>query len=171
VRKIARSCWITSGSAGGHRGRGLFGGIFFTTLMPICARKTEVIDNETMRSLSFPIYRGLLNPRVIPFFEIAQYAQVLAMCVIYNLTMGVYSLAAMCIMHICGQIRILMLRMEDLADGRKRKSASGTVKKNLGDIVRIHIRIHSGNIDQLALISNSLFFNGFYFCIVPVNEI
>jgi len=111
-------------------------GIFFTTLMPICARRTEIIDNETVRSLSFPIYRGLFDPRATPFFEIAQFAQIMAGYIIYTLTISVCSLAAVFVMHTCGQIQILMLKMEDLTDG-----ASGTVNENLSDIVRTHIRI------------------------------
>ncbi|XP_036146795.1 uncharacterized protein LOC105835747 [Monomorium pharaonis] len=118
-------------------------GIFFTTVMPICARRTEIIDNETVRSLSFPIYRGLFDPRTTPSFEIAQFMQALAGYVIYTITIGVCSLAAILVMHACGQFRILMLKMEDLADGKERKSANSTHEGRLGDIVKHHIRILS----------------------------
>ncbi|XP_071641218.1 odorant receptor 4-like isoform X4 [Temnothorax longispinosus] len=118
-------------------------GIFFTTVMPICARRTEIIDNETVRMLSFPIYRGLFDPRATPAFEIAQFTQALAGYVIYTITIGVCSVAAVFVMHACGQFQILMLKMDDLADGRERKSASSTHEGRLGDIVKHHIRILS----------------------------
>lgn len=116
-------------------------GIFFTTVMPICARRTKIIDNETVRSLSFPIYRGLFDPRTTPSFEIAQSMQALAAYVAYSLTVGICSLAALLIMHACGQFQILMLKMEDLADEKERKSANSTHEERLGDIVKQHIRI------------------------------
>ncbi|XP_020295549.1 uncharacterized protein LOC109860688 [Pseudomyrmex gracilis] len=132
-------------------------GIFFTTLMPIIAKRTEIIDNETVRLLSFPIYRGILDPRTTPSFEIAQFTQALAGYVIYTLTIGVCSLAAVFVMHACGQFRILMLKMDDLADGRKRKSAGGTSDERLGDIVQYHIRILSF-ITRTEKILNEIFF-------------
>ncbi|KAG5319437.1 OR13A protein, partial [Pseudoatta argentina] len=118
-------------------------GIFYTTVMPIFAKRTEIIDNETVRSLSFPIYRGLFDPRTTPSFEIAQFTQALAGYVIYTITISVCSLTAVFVMHACGQFRILMLKMEDLADGKERKSANSTHEGRLGDIVEHHIRILS----------------------------
>lgn len=116
------------------------GGFFYTTLMPLCAKRTEIIDNETVRLLSFPIYRGLLDPRTSPSFEIAQFTQTLAGYVIYTLTIGVCSLAAVFVMHACGQFRILMLKLENLADGKERKSGK-TPEERLSDIIQYHIRI------------------------------
>ncbi|KAL6259092.1 hypothetical protein P5V15_009014 [Pogonomyrmex californicus] len=116
-------------------------GIFFTTVMPICAKRTEIIDNETVRSLSFPIYRGLFDPRNTPSFEIAQFMQAVAGYVIYTITVSVCSLAALFAMHACGQFRILMLKMEDFADGKERKSANAMHEGRLGDIVKCHIKI------------------------------
>nr|XP_012214671.1 PREDICTED: odorant receptor 22c-like [Linepithema humile] len=132
-------------------------GIFFTTVMPICARRTEIIDNETVRSLSFPIYRGLFDPRTTPSFEIAQFAQALAGYVIYTITISVCSLAAVFVMHACGQFQILMMKLEDLADGKERKSARNTPEKRLGDIVEYHIRI-LGFITDTEQLLNEIFF-------------
>ncbi|CAL1689209.1 unnamed protein product [Lasius platythorax] len=133
-------------------------GFFYTTLMPLCARRTEIIDNETVRLLSFPIYRGLLDPRTTPSFEIAQFTQTLAGYAIYTLTIGVCSLAAVFVMHACGQFRILMLKLENLADGKKRKSTSGkTAQERLSDIVKYHIRILSF-ITRTEELLNEIFF-------------
>ncbi|XP_019699212.1 uncharacterized protein LOC105188312 [Harpegnathos saltator] len=119
------------------------GGLFYTTLMPLFAKRTDIINNETVRLHAFPVYRRLFDPRDSPFFEVVQFMQALAGYVIYTNTIGVCSLAAVFVMHACGQFQILMLKMEDLADGKKRKSASSTSEERLGDIVRCHIRILS----------------------------
>ncbi|GAB1864866.1 Odorant receptor [Camponotus japonicus] len=132
------------------------GGFFYTTLMPLCAKRTEIIDNETVRLLSFPIYRGLLDPRTSPSFEIAQFTQTLAGYAIYTLTIGVCSLAAVFVMHACGQFRILMLKLENLADGKERKSGK-TPEERLSDIIQYHIRILSF-ITRTEELLNEIFF-------------
>ncbi|XP_072747247.1 odorant receptor 13a-like isoform X2 [Anoplolepis gracilipes] len=105
-------------------------GFFYTTLMPLCAKRTEIIDNQT---------------------TLAGYA-------IYTLTVGVCSLAAVFVMHACGQFRILMLKLENLADGKERKSTSGkTPKERLNDIVQCHIRILSF-ITRTEELLNEIFF-------------
>ncbi|XP_014475026.1 PREDICTED: uncharacterized protein LOC106744619 [Dinoponera quadriceps] len=119
------------------------GGLFYTALMPLFAERTELIDNETVKLHAFPVYRGLFDPRDSPSFEVVQFLQALAGYVIYTITIGVCSLAAVFVMHACGQSQILMLKMEDLADGKARKSASSTSDGRLGDIVKGHIRILS----------------------------
>lgn len=117
------------------------GGLFYTTLMPLFAERTEIIDNETVRLHAFPVYRGLFDPRDSPFFEVVQFIQALAGYVIYTITIGVCSLAAVFVMHACGQSQILMIKMEDFANSKEKKNASSTSEGKLGEIVKYHIRI------------------------------
>ncbi|XP_032669699.1 uncharacterized protein LOC116843416 [Odontomachus brunneus] len=119
------------------------GGLFYTALMPLFSRRTDIIDNVTVKLHAFPVYRGLFDPQDSPLFEVVQFMQALAGYVIYTITISVCSLAAVFVMHACGQFQILMLKMEDLADGKDRKSANNTPEKRLGDIVKCHIRILS----------------------------
>nr|XP_003700933.2 PREDICTED: odorant receptor Or2-like [Megachile rotundata] len=117
------------------------GGFFYTTVMPLCSKRTEIIDNETVRSQAFPIYRGLLDPRTTPSFEIVQFMQCLAGFVIYSVTVGSCSLAAVFVMHACGQFRILVMKLQRLVDGAAGKSSFKTYEDRLGDIVQHHLQI------------------------------
>lgn len=119
------------------------GGFFYTTVMPFCTKRTEIIDNETVRSQAFPIYRGLLDPRTSPSFEIVQLMQCLAGFVIYSVTVGACSLAAVFVMHACGQFQILVIKLRRLIDGLKGdKDIENIVhEQRLGNIVEHHLHI------------------------------
>ncbi|XP_011159023.1 odorant receptor 22c-like [Solenopsis invicta] len=118
-------------------------GLFFTTITPIFAGKTEIIDNETVRSLAVPVYREILDPRSTPYFEIVLLTEAVGCNAIYSFTVSVYSMAAIFVMHTCGQFQILMLKMDDLADGKESKLANNTYQGRLGEIVKLHVRILS----------------------------
>ncbi|CAK9826115.1 Odorant receptor 13a [Anthophora retusa] len=133
------------------------GGFFYTTVMPLCSRRTEIIDNETVRSQAFPIYRGLLDPRTSPSFEIVQFMQCLAGFVIYSVTVGACSLAAVFVMHVCGQFRILMMKLDMLVDGAKGRKGFQTHEERLGDIVEHHLKI-LGFISQIEGLLNEICF-------------
>lgn len=117
------------------------GGFFYTTVMPLASKRTEIIDNETVRSQAFPIYRGLLDPRTSPSFEIVQLMQCLAGFVIYSVTVGACSLAAVFVTHACGQFRILSVKLERFVNNSLEKVNAKIKEERLGDIVEHHLRI------------------------------
>ncbi|KAK1131472.1 hypothetical protein K0M31_017756 [Melipona bicolor] len=117
------------------------GGFFYTTVMPLCTKRTEIIDNETVRSQAFPIYRGFLDPRTSPSFEIVQLMQCLSGFVIYSVTVGACSLAAVFVMHACGQFGILVTRLQRLVDGLEKEMDLDSRKEQLGDVVEHHLYI------------------------------
>ncbi|KAG7198545.1 hypothetical protein KM043_005911 [Ampulex compressa] len=108
--------------------------------MPLCAKRTEIIDNQTVRSQAFPIYRGLLDPRTSPSFEIVQLMQCLAGFVVYSVTISACSLAAVFVMHACGQFKIFVSKLGDLIDETRRRNEFATFDRRMGDIVEHHIR-------------------------------
>ncbi|XP_078043441.1 odorant receptor 13a-like [Augochlora pura] len=144
-----------------------FGGFFYTTVMPLCSKRTEIVNNETVRSLAFPIYRGLLNPRTTPWFEIAQLMQCLAGFVIYSVTVGACSLAAVFVMHVCGQFKILSVRLNQLVHGDTAKTDGKTAEERLGDIVQHHLRI-LGFITQIEGLLNEIFLVEFVGCTLNI---
>ncbi|XP_043488151.1 odorant receptor 9a-like [Polistes fuscatus] len=115
-------------------------GIFFCTVMPLCARRTEIIDNQTIRVPSFPIYRKLIDPRTSPYFEIVQFLQCLAGYVIYSITISACSLLCIFVTHACGQFKVLMRKLDDLVVGEKQSNLNSSDER-LGDIVEHHLRI------------------------------
>ncbi|KAF3424644.1 hypothetical protein E2986_11723 [Frieseomelitta varia] len=133
------------------------GGFFYTTVMPLCTRRTEIIDNETVRSQAFPIYRGLLDPRTSPSFEIVQLMQCLSGFVMYSVTVGACSLAAVFVMHVCGQFGILVARLQRLVDGLEREKNLDSRKEQLGDVVEHHLYI-LGFISQIEELLNEICF-------------
>ncbi|XP_076177141.1 odorant receptor 35 [Ptiloglossa arizonensis] len=116
-------------------------GFFYTIIMPLCSKKTEIINNETVRSQAFPIYRGLLDPRTSPSFEIVQLMQCLAGFVAYSVTASACSLAAVFAVHACGQFRILEVKLDELINGVTVKSDSKLSEQRLSDIIEHHLQI------------------------------
>ncbi|XP_076475335.1 odorant receptor 10-like isoform X3 [Bombus vancouverensis nearcticus] len=133
------------------------GGFFYTTVMPLCSKRTEIIDNETVRTQAFPIYRGLLDPRTSPSFEIVQFMQCLAGFVIYSVTVGACSLAAVFVMHVCGQFGILVKMLQRLVGSLKEEKNSNVHEQRLGDIVEHHLHI-LGFISQIEDLLNEICF-------------
>ncbi|KAK2583196.1 hypothetical protein KPH14_009216 [Odynerus spinipes] len=117
------------------------GGVFFFTIVPLCVRRTEIIDNETIRVPSFPIYRKLIDPRSSPYIEIVQFLQSLASYVVCSITISACSLAAVFVMHACGQFRILMYKLDNFVMDEEQKSKQDFSDKGMGDIVEYHLRI------------------------------
>ncbi|XP_043488150.1 uncharacterized protein LOC122515054 [Polistes fuscatus] len=116
------------------------GGIFYCTVMPLCSKRTEIIDNQTIRAPSFPIYRKLIDPRTSPHFEIVQFLQCLAGYVIYSVTISACSLLCIFVMHACGQFKILKTKLDDLVVSEKLNNFNSS-NKLLGNIVEYHLRI------------------------------
>ncbi|XP_003393917.1 odorant receptor 67a-like [Bombus terrestris] len=133
------------------------GGFFYTTVMPLCTERTEIIDNETVRSQAFPIYRGLLDPRTSPSFEIVQLMQCLAGFVIYSVTVGACSLAAVFVMHVCGQFGILVKKLQRLVGSLEEEKNLNVHEQRLGDIVEHHLHI-LGFISQIEDLLNEICF-------------
>ncbi|XP_017878907.2 uncharacterized protein LOC108624258 [Ceratina calcarata] len=139
------------------------GGFFYTTVMPLCTKRTEIIDNETVRSQAFPIYRGLLDPRTSPSFEIVQLMQCLSGFVIYSVTVGACGLAAVFVMHVCGQFKIIEIKLNKLVDRTIVEKQRDTHGDRLGDIVEYHIQI-LGFISQIEELLNEICFVEFVGC-------
>ncbi|KAG6804468.1 odorant receptor 35 [Apis mellifera caucasica] len=145
------------------------GGFFYTTVMPLCTKRTEIIDNEIVRSQAFPIYRGLLDPRTSPSFEIVQLMQCLAGFVIYSVTVGSCSLAAIFVMHACGQFQILVTKLRRLIDGLKGDKDMENIvhEQRLGNIVEHHLHI-LGFISQIEELLNEICFVEFIGCTLNI---
>ncbi|XP_048267244.1 uncharacterized protein LOC100645979 [Bombus terrestris] len=143
------------------------GGFFYTTVMPLCTERTEIIDNETVRTQAFPIYRGLLDPRTSPSFEIVQFMQCLAGFVIYSVTVGACSLAAVFVMHVCGQFGILVKKLQRLVGSLEEEKNLNVHEQRLGDIVEHHLHI-LGFISQIEDLLNEICFVELIGCTVNI---
>ncbi|XP_076235776.1 uncharacterized protein LOC143180129 [Calliopsis andreniformis] len=115
---------------------------FGKSLTIFCAGfTTEIIGNETVRIHAFQMYRGILDVRTSPSFEIVQFMQIVSGYVLYSLTIGACSLAAVFVTHTRGQFRIIIRKLENLVTGVIEKDNLKSTKEQLGDIIDHHLRI------------------------------
>ncbi|XP_026670968.1 uncharacterized protein LOC108626772 [Ceratina calcarata] len=85
------------------------GGMSFHTVMQFLSN-----DNSTFRPLSYPGYDWFLDVRSSPTYEIVFLTHCLAAMTMYTVTTAAYSLAAIFVTHICGQIQINIKRLQEL---------------------------------------------------------
>ncbi|KAK2583198.1 hypothetical protein KPH14_009218 [Odynerus spinipes] len=118
-----------------------FGGVFFyQTVLSLTSSKI-VVGNFTFRPLVYPVSKVIIDIRRSPANELMILAQSVLGIVMNAVTVGSCNLAALCALHACGQLKILMSRLNNLVDGCTNKK--NTVDERLADIVKLHVRILS----------------------------
>ncbi|XP_014604746.1 PREDICTED: uncharacterized protein LOC106787143 [Polistes canadensis] len=91
-------------------------GIFYRTFLPL-SKGSIVVGNITIRPLACPSYFVIFDEQITPAYELVFIGQFLGGFTVYTVGSGVCGLAAFLIMHVCGQLRILMRKMNDIVDG------------------------------------------------------
>ncbi|XP_032669661.1 odorant receptor 82a-like [Odontomachus brunneus] len=94
----------------------------------------------TMHQLPCPFYTELVDARFSPTNEIVLVLQLLSTIIVNTVTVGACSLAAVFAMHACGQLNILMVRLDELVDVSSIKSEHKTTRRKLTAIVEHHLR-------------------------------
>lgn len=99
-------------------------------------------DNQTasVLQLPFPSYGKLIDTRFSPANEIVFAIQLVSGFIVTSTVVGACSLAAVFAMHACGQLDILILRLNRLVKGESAKE-SESVQQRLVDIVNHHLRV------------------------------
>ncbi|XP_018343942.1 PREDICTED: odorant receptor 4-like [Trachymyrmex septentrionalis] len=110
-----------------------------TTLTPANIR----IENVTITThqLPCPFYTELVDTRYSPANEIVIVLQLLSTVIVNSVTVGACSLAAVFAMHACGQLSILMIRLDELVD--ETESEYKVTRRKLAIIVEQHLRVLS----------------------------
>lgn len=101
------------------------------------------IGNATvaMHQLPCPFYTELVDARYSPTNEIVLVLQLLSTIIVNTVTVGACSLAAVFAMHACGQLNILMVRLDELVDASSTKGEREvTSRRKLAAIVEHHLR-------------------------------
>lgn len=114
------------------------GAFFYRTILPFASPRRLLPDNTTMRPLVYPVYRPLFNTQKTPVYEMVFAAQWFGGCVLYTITVAACSIAAIFTLHICGQLKIVMSKMESFVETSL--EATQLFKEKLGEIVELHIR-------------------------------
>ncbi|XP_076235778.1 uncharacterized protein LOC143180130 [Calliopsis andreniformis] len=109
-------------------------GLSYNTIMPFLS-KARFKGNITVKPLSYPGYDAFFDTQSSPTYEIIFSLHIFAGFIRYSITTGAYSLAAIFVTHICGQIRIQIARLDDFV---KRKQGN---HDPLSIVVRDHVKI------------------------------
>lgn len=117
------------------------GGMLYHTLMPFLL--TNPIANEqnsSNRPLVYPGCDAVFDPYRSPTYEIIFFAHCLVGFIIYTVTTVSCNLAAGFVTHACGQIQIVVARLEYLVDDN-RLGSEKYLNKKIGEIIHYHARV------------------------------
>lgn len=115
------------------------GGLSYRTLVPLSKGRMLTPMNTTVRALSCPSYFVKFDEQASPAYEIVFTLQFFAGLITYSVTVGAAGLAAFFIMHICGQLSILIGKLEHLNDMPEPEDRAVAIL--LADIVEHQIKV------------------------------
>lgn len=113
-------------------------GLSFHTIVPLTKGRLFTGENVTFRPLAFAGYFPLFDEQRSPAYEIMTLLQLCGGFVMYSVTIVIYGLAALLVMHACAQMKILIMLMEELVD---EQTSEKNVNKKLSIVVEHQIRI------------------------------
>ncbi|XP_018406424.1 PREDICTED: odorant receptor 13a-like [Cyphomyrmex costatus] len=125
-------------------------GLSFRLILPFAKGKIITPQNVTIRPLPCPAYFIFFDVQVSPTYELIFAIQILSGIITYSITTGLCGLAAVFVMHICGQLKILMNLMRNFVEEKWQEKQE--VNRKLSIMVEHQIRIRS----FLQLVENTL---------------
>ncbi|GAB1864846.1 Odorant receptor 13a [Camponotus japonicus] len=114
-------------------------GLSFRLILPFAKGKIINAQNITIRPLPCPGYFFSFNSQISPNYEMIFAIQFLSGLVTYSITTGACGLAAVFVMHACGQLRILIELMTHLVEDQWQEREEAN--KKLATVVEHQIRI------------------------------
>ncbi|KAF3054518.1 Odorant receptor 154 [Nylanderia fulva] len=115
------------------------GGLSFRTILPLSKGRILTSMNTTIRVLSCPSYFVKFDEQESPAYEIVFILQFFAGFLTYSMTCSVAGLVAFFIMHVCGQLSILIGKLQHLNDMTQPEDQA--VATLLADVVEHQIRV------------------------------
>lgn len=114
-------------------------GLSYQMIVPLSRGKVVTHDNVTVRSFAYAGYFILFDEQRSPAYEIVFTIQLFGGFVMYTVTIVTYGLAALLVMHVCAQMKILIMLIEELVD--ERTCEEKNTDEKLAAIVERQIRI------------------------------
>ncbi|XP_014475024.1 PREDICTED: uncharacterized protein LOC106744617 [Dinoponera quadriceps] len=112
------------------------GGLCYNTVIPFLSRRPENVVNITFGPVTYPGFDILFDLRFLPAYAFVFFAQLMTSIIMFNITTAVCCLAATFVAHACGQIGIVMARVECLVKGVQ----NNRKKSGIGIIVNHHVQ-------------------------------
>ncbi|XP_011684692.1 PREDICTED: odorant receptor 13a-like [Wasmannia auropunctata] len=125
-------------------------GLSFRSILPFAKGKIVTAQNITIKPLPCPAYFFSFDIQASPAYELIFAIQCLSGVVTYSITVALCGLAAVFVMHACGQLKILVNLMRSLVEEQWQEKQE--VDKKLAKMVEHQIRIRS----FLKLVENTL---------------
>ncbi|XP_034944544.1 uncharacterized protein [Chelonus insularis] len=99
----------------------------------------SILKNSSERPLVFPvtIISSMFNTQRTPIYEIIYFLHILMGAVVCTMSVGTCNLGAILVTHVCGQIQIIISRLEKFVDRRSLQNSS-LHKKKIAKIVDLH---------------------------------
>ncbi|XP_017759702.1 PREDICTED: odorant receptor 85b-like [Eufriesea mexicana] len=116
------------------------GGLMYISILQYTIGSYVDENNRTIKLLAYPTYNDLYDVRRSPIYEITYAFQCVCGYVFDTIAAGSCGLAALFITHACGQIDIIISRLNDLVVGKFSKHDSNA-NVRMTEIVKHHIRI------------------------------
>lgn len=111
---------------------------YYGFLVPLSSK--IMLNNHTLRPFVYPVYSEFRQMHISPLYEIVYITQCICGYFMYSVTVGTYGLAALFATHACGQIEIIISRLQDLVDGKNFKRAQN-IHQSITVIVKGHVQI------------------------------
>ncbi|KAL6259115.1 hypothetical protein P5V15_009037 [Pogonomyrmex californicus] len=115
------------------------GGLSYRIIVPLSKGRMLTPMNTTVRALACPSYFIKFDEQLSPAYEIVFTLQFFAGLVTYSVTCSAAGLVAFFVMHVCGQMSILINKLQHLNDISE--SEDRTIALLLADIVEHQIKV------------------------------
>ncbi|XP_072747245.1 uncharacterized protein [Anoplolepis gracilipes] len=101
------------------------------------------VNNSSVmvRALPYPFYSKILDAHFSPAYEFVFFLQCFSTFVVNSVTVAACGLAAVFVMHACGQLRILISWLNKLVDEQNEEKNS--IRQRFAIIVQHHLRVLS----------------------------
>lgn len=116
------------------------GGIIYHTILQYAIGSYVDEHNCTIKPLVYPTYSALYNVQRKPIYELVYVTHCMCSYVMDSITVGACGLAALFVTHACGQIDIIISRLNDLVRDEYIKNTFN-LNAQLIKIIEHHLRI------------------------------
>lgn len=113
------------------------GGLSYNTIMPFLSQMPDNEQNITIRPMAYLGFDILFDLQLMPIYVFAFCLQCFTGVVMFNITTSVCCLAAMFVAHACGQVNIVLTRVENLI---KKECSRVKFEQYMAIIVQHHVR-------------------------------
>nr|AXM05146.1 odorant receptor [Campoletis chlorideae] len=120
----------------------LYSGTIFYNILPFVSPRKVNAMNQTVRPITVPGIDIYVDLRAGHNYEIVVFASCVSIFYVSAIITAICNLAAVLVCHACGQIQIVMTRLESLVGQEDRiNTDKNSLQRGISFIIRIHVRV------------------------------